>query len=409
MSLVLASIVALAVAPPSASSVDAGPADEAAVAVAIDLGPPLVRHMGAQITVRRAGDDPVTYRPVAVLEVAPPATRDDVPPPLGLELPPGAYVLEAEASGFLPSTRALTVGDGAAATLRWELVLDSSHRTVRFPVVGATGEPTLRLSARHLRDEQAPVTCVSKREVCELRLRRGAWELEATAAGYHPLLHKFDVGEAERQSVDLAFAPVVVEAKAPEVVAPPAPPAPPDNGRRLVLGLSLTAVPLLAAGLPLTIFGPLRYGQWRRHPVCDRYEAECGAAIIPPIHYGAAGAGMLGAAVGLGVSAITASRVQSAQGWWATLGIGSALTLAGGSWLVANSILLDRGLKYGPLEDVDARTRRRLPSSILAGAGLGLLGGSIAGLVLRQPVPGAARLTPYGGPGQAGALLVGHF
>lgn len=392
MSLVFAWILALA-APPSASP------------TAIDIGPPLVRRMGLQITVRRAGDDPVTHRPVEVLEVPPAVASDDSAPPIHLDLPPGEYLLEVEGPGFLPSTRALTLGADGPATVTWELLPDSAHQTVRFPIVGTTGDPIVRLTARHLADDQPAVLCLSRRAPCELRLRRGPWTLEAAAAGYRPLRRVFNVGDAERQSIDLSLEPVTADRPPSKPPAPTAPTPAPRNSRRLVLGLSLAAVPLVAAGIPLTIFGPLRYRQWRGHLVCDSYDADCADAIIPPIHLGAAGAGMLGAALGLGVASVTAARAKGSQAWWAELGLGSALALAGGSWLVSNSILLDRDLKTGPLDEIDARNGRRPVSTLLLGAGLGLVGGSLTGLLLRRP----ARLSPYGAPSQAGLLLAGEF
>lgn len=414
MSLVLAWMLALAPATSSAApgpdrSAGAAP-DPAPVTVPIDIGPPLVRTMGLRLTVRRAGDDPVMHRPVDVLELPPAPTGGDAPAPVRLELGPGEYLLEVEAEGFLPSTRAVTVQAGpAAAPVTWQLLPDSAHRTVRFPVVAVQGDPPVSLTARQLDGEQAPVSCTARRVPCEFRLLRGQWELQASAPGHRPLQRRFNVGDAETQSIDLSLQPGIIEQPIPVApVAPVTPPAPTGERRRLVLGLSLAAVPLLATGLPLTVVGPLRYRQLRQSALCDSYGAACADAIIPQIHVGAAGAGLLGAALGLGITAVTAARARGNTAWWIEIGAGGALTLAGGAWLVGNSILLDRELKTGPLADIDARTSRRPASALLLGAGLGLTGGALTGLLLRRSAR-VARVGPFGGAGQAGVLLAGEF
>lgn len=407
MSFVFAWMLALA---PAASSpaADRPAADGAVQAVAIDIDPPLVRSMELRLTVRRDGDDPVMHRPVDVLELPRPAHSDEPPAPVRLELPPGDYLIEAEAAGFLPSTRAVSVRPGVPVTVAWQLLPDSAHRTVRFSLAAGFGDAPVSLTARPLDGEQAPVGCTVRRAPCEFRLRPGAWELQAGAPGHRPLQRRVTVGDAATQIIDLSLETGPIDQPPAAAPATPVPGVPADGRRKRVLGLSLAAVPLLAAGLPLTVVGPVRYGQQRRSSPCDSYGTACAAAIIPPIHLGGLGAGLLGAALGLGATAITAARARTGTAWLAELGVGVALALGGGAWLIGNSVLLDRDLKTGPLADIDARAARRPAAAFFLGAGLGLAGGGLTGLLLGRSAR-AARLGPHGGPGHAGLLLSGEF
>lgn len=435
MSPLVAWIAALAVAtssaspPPGERPNPGAPADSRTVAITLDLGPPLVRRMGLRITVRRAGDDPVMHRPVEVHELPRPATSDDPPSVARLELGAGDYILEAEAPGFLPSTRALTVDtDAPPGQIAWQLIPDSAHRTVRFPVLaGASVPPTVTLTARHLAGEQEPVACTARRVPCELRLRRGEWEVEARAPGFLPLRRVVTVGDPEVQDAPLALSPGLIDHTLPSGPAEPTPqpgptPPPPTTGwtadKKLLTGFVLAGVPLVAAGLAMTVVGRLRFAQYAGGSECDSYGKTCADRIIPAIHLGGAGTGLLGAGLGLAVGGIGPAR-GGRGGWGATLAVGGALTIAGGAWLAGNSILLNRTLKTGPLDEIDARNDRRMISSALLGVGLGLLTSSItAGVLLGVRGQAAAsvahrprrpRLDPWGGPQGAGVTLSGRF
>lgn len=434
MSPLVAWIAALTVAtssaspPPGEHPNPGAPVDSKTVAVTLDLGPPLVRRMGLRITVRRAGDDPVAHRPVEVHELPRPATSDDPPTVAALELSAGEYILEAEAPGYLPSTRALTVDPATPpGQLAWQLIPDSGHRTVRFPVTaGASVPPTVTLTARHLAGEQEPVACTARRVPCEIRLRRGEWEVEARAPGFLPLRRVFTVGDPEEQEVALSLSPGLIDHALPPGPAEPAAPGPteppPTTGwtseKKLLTGFALTGVPFIAAGLAMTVSGHLRFAQYAGSSECDTYGKTCADRIIPTIHVGGAGTGLLGAGVGLAVGGIAPAR-YSTTGWGATVAVGGVLTVAGGAWLIGNSVLLNRTLKTGPLDEIDGRNDRRMISAAMLGAGLGLLtssvtagvliglrGAAISSIARRGRVP---RIDPYGGPFGAGVTLSGRF
>lgn len=415
MSPVFAWFTALAVATSSAAPASPRSAAEQPearpVVVPVELGPPLARRMGVKITVRRAGDDPVMHRPVHVQEFPRPAASDDTPEPIRLELAPGAYILEAESPGYLPSTRAVDIAaDKLPEPVAWQLLDDSGHRSVTLSVATrAEPTPTVTLSARHLAGEQAPVSCTSRRVACELRLHRGDWEVEARAPGFVALRRVVTVGDAEPQTIALTLLPSLTDPGLPSgPPGPSIPVAPPVDRRKVVLGLSLGAVPLLAGGLALTVSGRVRYAGAITSSRCDSYGKSCADAIIPQIHIGSVGTGLLGASIGLLAAGVTAVRDVPRTAWLAEVGAGGALTLAGGAWMVANSIMLDRTLKTGPLTAIDARTDTRLAASFFLGAGLGLTAGALTGLLVlhRRRAP---RFTPYGGPGHAGLLLSGQF
>lgn len=393
----MAALAAAAPSPsPPASGDEVAPA-EALLSVPLELGPPLARRMGMRVLVRRAGDDPVMHLPVLDVELPPPASADEDPPAVTLELPAGEYVLEASAPGYLPSTRAVALDPAADdLTVRGELLPDSAHRDVRFPVVGAA-PAGLTIDARHLAGEQPPVRCTPGRSTCELRLLVGEWEIELQAPGRAPVRQRVRVDEREGQSVPLAL----------QTAAPPAPPAPAPR-RKLALGLGATSAPLFAGGLALLLSGRLRYGQALRGPICDAYDSACADVIIPQIHVGSAGAGALGAGAGLLAAGLTGLFEIRRATWWTELGAGLALTVGGGAWLVGNSVLLARELKSGPLADIDGFSDRRLGASFVLGAGLGLSVGAAAGLSLPS-APRRAALAPYGGPGLAGLALSGRF
>lgn len=416
MSPVFAWFTALAVATSSAApTTDArpaeAPAEARAVAVPVELGPPLARRMGVRITVRRAGDDPVMHRPVHVQEFPRPAASDDPPGPIRLELAPGAYILEVESPGYLPTTRAVTVvPDAVPEAVNWQLLDDSGHRSVTFTVTApADAPPTVTLTARHLAGEQAPVSCTSRRVPCELRLHRGEWEVEARAPGFVSLRRVVTVGDAEPQTIPLNLLPGLTDPGLPSgPPGPSIPAAPPVDRRKIVLGLSLGAVPLFAGGLALTVSGRVRYAGGVNSSRCDSYGKTCADTIIPQIHIGSVGTGLLGASLGLLGAGVTAVRDVPRAVWLAEVGVGGALTLAGGAWMVGNSLLLDRTLKTGPLPAIDARADARLAASFFLGAGLGLTAGALTGLLVlhRRRAP---RFTPYGAPGHAGLLLSGQF
>lgn len=426
MSPFVAWIAALAVVTSSASPPGERPPPEASgearvVPVTLDLGPTLVRRMGVRLTVRRAGDDPIAHRPVEVHELPPPATSDDPPSVARLELGAGSYIIEAEAPGFLPSTRALTIDpENPPGQLGWQLLADSAHRTVRFPIsAGASVPPTVTLSARHLAGEQNPVACTSRRVACELRLRRGEWEVEASAAGYRTLRRVVTIGEDATQEVPLSLVPGLIDHTLPSGPATPqvgpqpgpaapaeAPARPPE--RKLLAGLAIAGVPLIAGGLALTVVGRVRFSRYAGAAECDNYGKTCADLIIPQIHTAGVGTGLLGAGLGLALGGLAPARGGRA-GWGAALAVGSALTIGGGAWLVGNSILLNRTLKTGPLDEIEARDNRRMISTGLLGAGLGVLTSAIlVGARGRRPAAATAR-RPEVAPWGAGLALSGRF
>jgi hypothetical protein len=392
---------------PSVPTEPAPPASVANYLVRIDLGPELARRMGVRVVVRPTGDNFGNRRSAVALELPRPVSADLPPNAASIRLPAGVWRIEASAPGFLPSTREFTVDATTPdQTLAWPLLPSSSHSDISFPIT-ATNSPSVAIRVRSANGDSW--TCATQHTTCTLRLASGSFTVEARANGFQPVSQSFVVAAGPPVSVPITL----VAAGTPALPQAPGQnqPVPTDMRRRLALGLGLSATPLLAAGVGLAVAGRLQYiGVLRGSSCSGVYGPVCANAIVGPIHRTSAGFGMLGAAVGLAATSITAAFPVSRTTWGIELAIGGALTAAGAAWTITNTTSLDRALQGGPIGELDARARGRLGASLVLGLGTGATVGALTGFLLhRRSTRLAGAFSPYAAAGQGGLLWAGHF
>ncbi|HEY0136960.1 MAG TPA: carboxypeptidase-like regulatory domain-containing protein, partial [Nannocystis sp.] len=367
------------------------------------LGPELARRMGIRAIVRPAGENFGNRRAAVALDLPTPTVADTPPGPADARLPAGLWRIEATAPGFLPSTREFTVdATTPEQTLRWNLLPDSAHDDVRF-VVSATGTPQVSVRVRSA-DGARTWTCLSQRSACVLRLTPGEWHAEASAPGFRTTRRSFTVVRGAPSEVTLelvAGSDDLASATGPKGQIPA------NLRKRLALGLGLSAAPVFAAGIGLTLTGRLQYVSALHGDACEgSYRVGCGDAAIGPSHRASAGVGLLGAAAGLIATGLTGLYPVPRTAWYVELGLGGALTVAGIGWITANSAALERAHASGPITELAARADRRLAPSVFIGLGVGTLAGALTGLLVQRK---AGRVAPYAGSGQAGLLWYGRF
>ena len=371
--------------------------------VHIDIGPGLARRMGVRAIVRPAGENFGNRRASVALDLATPTAPEAPLAPADARLPAGLWRIEATAPGFLASTREFTVdATTPEQTLRWQLLPDSAHNDVRF-VVSATGTPQVTLRVRS-KDGTRAWTCLAQRSGCTLRLTPGAWQVEATATGFRAAARSFTVAANTPVEVALELA-----AGSDDLAPTPGPKGqvPLDLRKRLALGLGISAAPVLAAGIGLTLTGRLQYVSALHGGACEgAYRSACGDSVVGPGHRASAGVGLLGAAAGLVATSVTGLYPVPRNAWWIELGLGGALTAAGAGWMAANTAALERARVSGPITELAARGDRRLAPSVILGLGVGTIAGAITGLLVQRK---AGRVAPYAGAGQAGLLWSGRF
>ncbi len=400
----LAAVLATAPVPPTEAPGPAPAAEPGAeTLVHLDIGPELARTMGVRAIVRPAGQDFGNRRAAVALDLPRPSAPDSPPGPASARLPTGLWRIEATAPGFLASTRELTVDASTPEqTLRWNLLADSTHTDVRF-LVATPGTPVVTVQVRS-DDGAQTLTCLSQRSPCALRLTPGVWHAQASAAGTRTARRSFTVAPG----TPLALTLELVAGR--DDLAPATGPigqVPADLRKRLALGLGLTAVPLFAAGLGLTLTGRLQYVDVLHGDGCEgSYRVGCGDAALPAAHRASAGVGLLGTAAGLVLTGITGLYPVGKNTWWIELGLGGALTAAGAGWISGNSLALEHARTSGPITELAARADRRLAPAMILGLGLGTLTGAITGLLVQRK---ASRIAPYAAPGQAGLVWQGRF
>ena len=371
--------------------------------VHIDLGPELARRMGTRVIVRPAGENFGNRRASVALDLPTPTAPETPPAPADARLPAGLWRIEATASGFLPSTREFTVdATTPEQTLRWNLLPDSAHDDVRF-IVSATGTPQVSVRVQSS-DGARTWTCLSQRTACALRLTPGVWQAEASAPGFRTTRRSITVAKGVPLEVTLEL---VAGSDDLASTTGPKGQVPLNVRKRLALGLGLAAAPVFAAGVGLTLTGPLQYVSALHGDACEgNYRVGCGDAAIGPGHRASAGVGLLGAAAGLIATGVTGLYPVPRRAWYIELGLGGALTAAGAGWMAANSVALERAHASGPITELAARADRRLAPSVILGLGVGTIAGALTGLLVQRK---AGRVAPYAGAGQAGLLWYGRF
>ncbi len=268
-----------------------------------------------------------------------------------------------------------------------------------------------------------------------LALDPGLWSLVARAPGHHDVQRVLTVGRAGEGAVvgEVVLAlvaiaepvptPVPVPTPAPVLaeVAPPSKPAPIDLRLGLGLGLGIAG----AAGLGVGIGLLAQHRQGYRH-----FEAAPdNARFVAALRGSSAGAGLLGAGIGLAVVAATAAlvpptyrRIETVL--WAEVAAGGGVALVGAAWYASQWQRVQRDLYDGAINgsggvgttthDVGAQ-RQETAAAAVIGLGAGLLVGAGVALMTRLLVRrygargGSGRGLSAGSPGGPGLQLQGRF
>lgn len=201
-----------------------------------------------------------------------------------------------------------------------------------------------------------------------------------------PGVHRGDEGCYARSGM---FAgPIAASALSLIVAVSPSPKAPgvgegrsPDVRLGLGLGLGLPGGLMFGTGLGVVL---------RHRAVYPRVMPAPGnATYVAAVNATNAGALMIGAGLGLGATALTASLGARDRALWGEFAGGGALAIAGAAWYVTEwqsvqKMLYDGG-KLGAAID-GAAMRREAASSSFLGAGIGLALGAGVALLTRHLV-----------------------
>jgi len=319
---------------------------------------------------------------------------------------------------------------GPADRKQGEEQLDESARKVTPVTVTVTlpleGPQAVTVFARHiatspadLRPELAfPLT--TPRQPLKLALDPGGWIVRVAGSGYQP---------AELQ-VTVGSTPLAISLR-PELVpvVEPQPPqtrvVPPEVVRKTTRGLLISGGAVAAAGLGF-LGGGVGMIHGPRVKACDDPTlADCRRRFANAFVVRNVGTTLLGAGAGLAASGLVWRANDPRQRMIAW----SALAAVGGVGLILGEVLLVRGTipfsrdnssSQGTLagwsDHWGEHRHSALPAlaATLRGLGVGLLAGSLTGLIVQRTHlgPGGARairVEPSAGPGQTGIVLSGKF
>jgi hypothetical protein len=229
------------------------------------------------------------------------------------------------------------------------------------------------------------------------------------------------LGAQALSTFGVALAPIVAAAAPPPAAAPPAsepappptaeegpPPGPvvpervPKNVRiKLSAGLITSGIPIFITGLALAVHGSNVYDE-KKLTKMDNGE------LVPAIRLRAAGAGLMGSAVGLWMTGLTAEYDVKPWVWWTELGIGAAAAVTSGAWLGVTTSRWNNN-KTGDMvcnnnQGVDCFVAHRMGAGFLLGFGASAIVGSTTGMIVqrRSGRPPRVSLTPSLGAGRSG-------
>jgi len=259
-----------------------------------------------------------------------------------------------------------------------------------------------------------------------VQLEPGAWSILARGDGYTEAKQTLEVrGLAGRRvALQLAAAPVASE-KPTETTTPVATPTedvpPPRSGRKFALGLTTVGGVTTVAGVAVLTAGILQRG---RVADCDPggYGA-CKTDLMLGLRTRDAGAGVLGAGVGVLVGGLTwlgRDAQTRKKVWIATTVIGGAAIAGGYAGLLLTSKtfntanttrLADGGWAdhYGGAGNAPLKAT----TAAVFGLGIGLVTSSIASLIVQRTRPGAGlralRIDGSASPWLTGVIVSGRF
>jgi len=401
-------------------------AEAAIVAVNLRIAPVAVAEVGVTYTIERASADPRDVRPPIVIALEPQAP-EFTSGGRTVYLDPGKWRIKVEARGYLVGTQDLVIKANQSGFPK-EIVLgtDPLYRQATFQIdppaaVAAGASVTLKRMTLNAQ----PVVCeLSDVGACNLKLEPGDWEVAVSAPGYQRYTEKISLGAQPSVTFAVALVPTVSAAPATATATPPptadtAPPAPavptvpevvPRHVRiKLSTGLIATGIPLFIGGLALGVTGSNNYQ--------DRINAGAPAGeLLGPIRTRTAGIALVGAAVGMWTTGLTAEYDVKPRAWYAEIGVGAALVATGAIWAGVGTSRWNND-KVGSFhcansDGPDCFASHRMAAGFFLGAGASILTGATIGLLVQRKylkAPPRTAMSPYFASGGAGLMLQGRF
>ncbi len=409
-------------------------AQAAAIAVNLRLSPLAVSEVGVKYTLQRVATDPSDRRPPLVIELPPRASQFT----LGghtVYLDPGRWELRVEARGYRTGVHELTLRPGQTGFPK-EIVLgpDPLMRHASFQVeppeaVAAGATITLQRLSLAAQPQPCPLT---EAGMCSVTLEPGDWEFVVQAPGFQRHTQMISLGADPSANFVVALAPtvdsaplVVPASTATEVSGEPppdtaetpeAPPVPEIVPRavrvKLSTGLVAAGIPIFIGGLALGVIGSNNYQD-------RRLASTRPGDLLPPIHLRSTGMGLVGVAVGMWTTGLTAEYDVKPVVWYSELGVGAAFVTAGAIWAGVSSRKWNQDrvheFRCSNSDGVDCFASHRMGASFFLGAGAGLVFGSALGLLLQhkhRKTPASTsklQLGPFFAAGASGLAAHGRF
>jgi len=404
-------------------------AQAASVAVNLRLMPAAVAEVGVRYTLLRIPADPKDVRPALEIEL-PVGAQEFSAGGRTVYLDAGRWQLTIDARGYRTAIQELTIRAGQAGFVK-QIVLatDPLFRQATFQVdppeaVAAGASVTLQRMTLAAQPVPCPLTPAGS---CSLKLEPGDWEVVVSAPGYQRYAEKVSLGAEPTASFAVALMPTVAAAPPPAAT----PPAVAGEPVKLVDAPPQATVPdvvprpvrvkmstgLVASGIPIFI-GGLALGVTGSNSYQDRVTEGAGTgALLPSIRMRSAGLGLVGAAVGLWTTGLTAEYDVKPVVWYAEMGVGGAFLLSGAVWAGLSTRRWNQDqiddMRCTNSEGVDCFASHRMGAAFFLGAGSAMLVGSTVGLLVRRKYQRArprAALSPYfAGRGGAGLMVQGRF
>jgi hypothetical protein len=317
-------------------------------------------------------------------------------------LDPGKWKLKVEARGYLVGTHELVIRTGQSGFPK-EIVLgiDPLYRQATFqidpPAAVAAGAP---VTLKRMTLNAQPVTCeLTDARRVQPQARAGRLGGHRLGPGYQRYTEKISLGAQPSVTFAVALVPTVsagtpAVAEAPPPTADTAPPAPevpvvpevvPRHVRiKLSTGLIASGIPLFIGGLALGVTGSNNYQ--------DRVNAGAPAGeLLGPIRTRTAGIALVGAAVGLWTTGLTAEYDVKPRAWYAEIGVGAALVATGAIWTGVGTSRWNNdkvsSFHCANSDGVDCFASHRMAAGFFLGAGASILAGSTIGLLVPAQVP----------------------
>jgi hypothetical protein len=264
---------------------------------------------------------------------------------------------------------------------------------------------------------------------CSLKLEPGDWEVVVAAPGYQRYAEKVTLGAQPTASFAVALTPTVASAPTPTVTptetpaiagepvtvaeAPPEPTVPEVVPRAVRVK---TSTALVASGIPIFI-GGLALGVTGSNSYQDRVtNGDPVGELLPAIRMRSAGIGLVGAAVGLWTTGLTAEYDVKPAVWYAEMGVGGAFLLSGAIWAGMSTARWNNDkvaeTRCSNSEGVDCFASHRMGAAFFLGAGSAMLVGSTIGLLIQRKYLKArprTALSPYFAGTGGGLMVQGRF